>query len=82
MALRIATSVAPKVALIRAIVWVVASSIFLDVCYMKVIDLQGAGANVSPWRYAQVGFWLFVLLFWLYQGWKSIKAFRDRRKVV
>jgi hypothetical protein len=82
MALRIATSIAPKVALIRAVVWIVASSIFLDVCWMKVVDLQAGGTQLSPWRYAQVAFWLFVLLFWLYQAWKCVQAFRAARKVV
>jgi hypothetical protein len=82
MALKIATSVAPKVALMRAAVWILASALFLDISWSKVVDLQATGGQVSPWRYAQAGFWVFVLLFWLYQGWKSVRAFRAARKVV
>jgi hypothetical protein len=69
MAMQVRTTA--KSAMVRALIWVAASLLFADVAWGKVRDLRAAGMAVSPWRYVQVGFWVVVLGFWVWQAWAN-----------
>jgi hypothetical protein len=55
----------PKSQLKLSGIWIVASILFLDTAWSKVMDLRAAHGYASPWRYAAVGFWVVVLCFHL-----------------
>ena len=65
-----------RAALVRAVIWLVASLLFVDVAWNKVRDLRAAGLAVSPWRYAQVGFWALMLVFWAWSAWSNWQRMR------
>jgi hypothetical protein len=68
MAIKLPSS---KRELTSSAIWILVSVIFLDVSRGKVVDLQAAGQYVSPWRYAEAAFWVSILMFWIWNGWKS-----------
>ena len=61
---------------ISTTIWISVSLIFLDVNSRKVVDLRTEGRYVSPWQYAQAVFWLFILMFWIWDGWKSWQRYQ------
>jgi hypothetical protein len=60
---------------VTSAIWILASVTFLDQNRNKVAHLRSAGQYVSPWQHAQTVFWLVVLLFWIWSGWKSWKRY-------
>ena len=70
----------PKTAMVAAGIWCFISIMFLDTTWNRVVDMRAAGKYVSGWRYASVGFWALILLFWIVNGWLSFR--RDRAKKV
>jgi len=62
---------APMTTLITSSIWVLLSAIFLYGSYSRIAHLRSAGQDVSSWQYAQTVFWVVVLLFWIWNGWKS-----------
>jgi hypothetical protein len=66
---------ASEISLVRFAVWILASVVFLDQRWNKIARLRSAGQYVSPWQYAQTVFWVVVLLFWIWSGWKSWKRY-------
>jgi hypothetical protein len=61
---------------ISTAIWILVSVFFLDVILRKVVDLRTAGRYVGPWQYAQAAFWLFILMFWIWDGWKSWQRYQ------
>jgi hypothetical protein len=66
---------APETSLIVCAIWCV-SVVFLDQNWNKITDLRSAGQYVTAWRYAQLAFWVFILFFWIWNGWKGVHRYR------
>ena len=73
MAIKLPSS---KRELTSSVAWILLSVFFLDVSRGRVVDLRTAGQYVSPWRYAGAAFWVFVLMFWIWNGWKSWQRYQ------
>jgi hypothetical protein len=56
--------------------WILVCVISLGVSWGRVVDLGATGRYVSPWRYAGTAFWVFVLMFWIWDGWKSWQRYQ------
>jgi len=67
---------------VAGVVWVFASILFLDVAISKIASLHAAGVAVSGWRYAQAGFWILMVPFFLWNAWQRWNEYRMERKVV
>jgi hypothetical protein len=61
----------PKVSLIQSSIWILIVVVFLDISWSKIGNLRVAGQYVNPWRYAEMVFWVFLMLFWGWNLWKS-----------
>lgn len=60
--------------------WIVLSIAWLGITAGKVTRLQASGGQVSGLRYAAVVFWMVVLLFWVWNAWKSFGKYRAERE--
>ena len=65
-----------KSKLIISVIWIFYSVFWLDIAWRQVVDLRTAGRYVGPWQYAQAAFWLFILMFWIWDGWKSWQRYQ------
>jgi len=63
--------VSPMTSLIRSSIWTLVGVVFLDQSWNKIGRLRSAGQYVTPWQYAQSIFWVCVILFWIWDVWKS-----------
>jgi hypothetical protein len=66
---------ASETSLVTSAIWTLVSVVFLDQNKNKIAHLRSAGQFVSPWQYAQTVIWLVMLLFWIWNGWKSWKRY-------
>ena len=70
----------PKMAMVTAGIWCFISIMFLDTTWNRIVDMRAAGQYVSGWRYASVGFWVLILLFWIVNGWLSFRRVRAKKE--
>jgi hypothetical protein len=62
--------------------WVLLSLLQIWSSNERVLHLRSSGRSVSVWREAEVWFWGVILLFWLWNGWKSYRKYRAEQKLL
>jgi hypothetical protein len=72
----------PRTALQLSGFWVLLSFVWLGLGIERNSHLRASGRPVGVWRESVVGFWVVILLFWLWNGWNSLRKYRAERKVV
>ena len=72
----------PRTALQLSGFWIFLSLLQMGSLIERVLHLRSSGRPVSVWREAEVSFWVVMLLFWLWNGWKNFRKYRAERKVV
>jgi hypothetical protein len=55
---------------------------WLSISVERVSHFRSSDRPVSSWREAAVGFWVVMLLFWMWNWWKNFRKYRAERKVV
>ncbi len=66
----------PRTALTMSGLWGLISIAWLGMAVDKVSRLHATGQHVSGLRVAAVLFWVFILLFWIWNGLKSFQKYR------
>jgi len=70
----------PKRQFIVNLAWVPLSVIWIGITVGKIEHLRADGRYVDGWRYIQAGFWVVLLLFWIWSAWSSWKRYGTERE--
>lgn len=72
----------PRSALQVSGLWVLVSLAWIALSVDRISHFRSSGRPVSVWREAAVGFWVVMLLFWIWNWWTNFRKYRAERKVV
>jgi hypothetical protein len=72
----------PRTALKLSVLWALISLGWISLSAERVSHFRASGRPVSVLREAGVWFWVVMLSFWLWNGWRSFRKYRAERKVI
>ena len=75
-------SIDPWTALKLSGIWVLLSLLSIGLRVEQVSHFRSSGRPVSVWDKAMVWLWVVMLLFSVWNGWKSFRKYRAERKIV
>ena len=59
--------------------WVVLSILQVALSVDRISSFRSSGRPVSGWREATAGFWVAILMFWLWNSWSNFRKYQDQR---